>query len=90
VATALSKQLRRNNASKIILKTARLALVLPLLSNVRSRCPARIFATKRTERVSGRMKELTSSISTINGIKAPGDPRGTRWANIGKGSLAHP
>ena len=82
MATALSKQLRRNNASKIILKTARLALVLPLLSNVRSRCPARIFATKRTDKLIGRIKELKSSIITIKGKRPKGEPAGTKCANI--------
>ena len=39
-----------------------------------------MLAASRTESVMGRIKELTSSISAIKGIKGPGVPKGTRWA----------
>jgi len=41
--------------------------------------PATIFAVSRTHRVIGRMMLLTSSIITINAIKATGVPWGNRW-----------
>ena len=54
--------------------------VLP--SNVNNKCPAIIFAANRTARVPGRITFLIVSIKTINGIKGPGVPCGTKWANI--------
>ena len=44
--------------------------------------PAVILAASRTERVIGRIKFLTISISTINGIKALGVPVGTKCAKV--------
>ena len=46
-----------------------------------NRCPAVMLAIKRTLRVNGRMRFLTSSIKTINLMSAPGVPFGTKWAN---------
>jgi len=40
------------------------------------------LAASRTERVKGRISLLTISIITIKGIRGPGVPDGTRWANI--------
>ena len=51
----------------------------PLFTNLINRCPATMLAAKRTERVIGRIKFLTSSIKTISGIKGAGVPDGTRW-----------
>ena len=45
-------------------------------------CPAIMFAANRTARVKGRITNLIVSINTINGIRAVGQPKGTRWANI--------
>ena len=42
------------------------------------RWPAIILAAKRTDRVRGRISLLIISISTINGIKVGGVPRGTK------------
>jgi len=47
-----------------------------------SRCPAIKFAVRRTHKVIGRIMFLTSSITTINTIKAAGVPCGTKCANI--------
>lgn len=49
-----------------------------------------MLAARRTDRVSGRMTLLTSSIITMKGIKAGGVPSGTRWAIIAFGVFAHP
>ena len=38
-----------------------------------------MLAANRTERVTGRMRFLTSSIITMKGIKAAGVLIGTRW-----------
>ena len=53
-----------------------------LPKRVRRRCPAIIFAANRTARVPGRITFLTVSIKTMKGIKGPGVPEGTRWANM--------
>lgn len=42
------------------------------------RCPATIFAIRRTERVIGRITLLIDSMSTIKGIKAVGVLWGTK------------
>ena len=49
-----------------------------LLSRASKRCPAIILAAKRTDRVIGRIRLLTTSIKTIKGIKRGGVPRGTK------------
>jgi len=41
-----------------------------------------MFAIKRTDRVIGRITFLIDSIRTMKGIRAPGVPDGTMWANI--------
>jgi hypothetical protein len=43
------------------------------------RCPATILAVSRTDKVTGRIKFLTSSTSTIKDISSPGVPTGTKW-----------
>ena len=53
-------------------------LMIALPNSDISRCPAIRFAVSRTERVIGRMRFLTSSISTINIIKELGVPWGTK------------
>lgn len=50
--------------------------------SVINRCPATMFAIKRTDRVIGRITFLIDSIRTIKGIKAEGVLWGTKWANI--------
>ena len=51
----------------------------PVFPNkVKRRCPAIILAASRTARVPGRIIFLTVSIRTINGIRAPGVPNGTK------------
>jgi len=45
---------------------------------VRSKWPATMFAASRIDKVPGRIIFLTVSIRTINGIRAPGVPDGTR------------
>ena len=49
---------------------------------VRRRCPAIIFAASRTAKVPGRMMFLIVSIKTIRGMRRPGVPAGTKWANM--------
>lgn len=44
-------------------------------------CPAIMFAVRRTDKVKGRIINLILSITTINGIRALGQPKGTKWAN---------
>ena len=51
-------------------------------SKVSKRWPAIMLAANRTASVPGRITFLTVSINTINGIKTPGVPCGTKWANI--------
>jgi len=51
-------------------------------SSVSSKCPAIIFAVKRTASVPGRIRLLIVSIITINGINMVGVPWGTRCSNI--------
>lgn len=59
-------------------------------NRVNKRCPAIILADSRTASVPGRIRFLTVSISTINGIRGPGVPRGTRCANMCLVLLTHP
>lgn len=56
---------------------------------VNKRWPATILAASRTDSVRGRIIFLTSSISTIKGIRRGGVPKGTRWANILLGVISH-
>lgn len=90
IATALSRVNRRicviNRPTKVILEAA--AVWFP--SRVINKCPATMFAIKRTDRVIGRITLLTVSINTMNGINAEGVPEGTRWANICIVLLNHP
>lgn len=49
-----------------------------------------MFAASRTARVPGRITLLIVSIRTINGMRGPGVPAGTKWANICWVWLIHP
>ena len=49
-----------------------------------------MFAANRTARVPGRITLLIVSIKTIRGIRGPGVPAGTRWANMCCVWLIHP
>ena len=51
-------------------------------NNVSNRWPAIMLAASRTANVPGRIIFLTVSIKTINGIRTPGVPWGTKCANI--------
>ena len=51
-------------------------------SKVNSKCPAIIFAVRRTARVPGRIRLLIVSIITINGINIVGVPWGTKCSNM--------
>jgi len=53
-----------------------------LPSRVNSKCPAIMLAASRIAKVPGRITFLTVSINTINIIKGPGVPCGTRWVNM--------
>lgn len=59
-------------------------------NNVRSKCPAIIFAANRIASVPGRIMFLIVSIHTINGIKTGGVPWGTKCANMWIVLLIHP
>lgn len=54
------------------------------------RCPAIMLAANRIAKVRGRIRELVSSIPTIKGMRAPGVPRGNRWASIRPGVFNQP
>ena len=55
----------------------------PLFPNrVNNKCPAIMFAVKRTASVPGRIRFLIVSIMTINIINMVGVPWGTRCSNI--------
>jgi hypothetical protein len=53
---------------------------LPPFTSLINRCPATILAARRTDSVIGRIKFLTSSITTIKGIRTLGVPDGTKCA----------
>lgn len=59
-------------------------------SSVSNRCPAIMFAVRRTASVPGRIRLLIVSITTINGISMVGVPCGTRCSNIWFVFLIHP
>jgi len=59
-------------------------------NNVNSRCPAIMFAVKRTASVPGRIRFLIVSIMTINGINVVGVPWGTKCSNMWLVFLIHP
>ena len=74
IATAASKINKRICA---VISTARSVYLIdgPLFpSKVSSRCPAIIFAVKRTARVPVRIRLLIASVMTINGISIVGVP----------------
>jgi len=63
----------------------------PLFPNrVNNRCPAIMFAVKRTASVPGRIRFLIVSIITINDINMVGVPWGTRCSNMWLVFLIHP
>jgi hypothetical protein len=53
---------------------------LPPFTSLINRCPATMLAARRTDSVIGRIKFLTSSITTIKGIRTSGVPDGTKCA----------
>lgn len=57
-------------------------IVPNLLNSVNNKCPAIIFAVKRTVKVIGRINILIVSINTINGINKMGVPWGTKCWNM--------
>lgn len=86
---------RINNAicdnNKILIMVTEFINIGPVFPRrVNNKWPAIIFAAKRTDSVSGRIKFLIVSIHTINGIKIGGVPWGTKWANICCVLLIHP
>lgn len=64
--------------------------IVLLPNSLISKCPAIMFAVSRTASLPGRIKLLTVSIITINGISAAGVPEGTKWLNILLVLLVHP
>lgn len=59
-------------------------------TKVISKCPAIMFAVRRTERVIGRIMFLIVSIRTIKGINTPGVFIGTKCASIWDEEVIHP
>jgi len=59
-------------------------------SSVNNKCPAIIFAVRRTANVPGRIRFLIVSIITINGISIVGVPWGAKFSNIWLVFLTHP
>ena len=59
-------------------------------SNVSSKCPAIIFAVRRTASVPGRIMLLIVSMITINGINMVGVPWGNKCSNMWFVFLIHP
>jgi hypothetical protein len=58
-------------------------------SKVSSKCPAVIFAVKRTASVPGRIILLIVSMITMNGINMVGVPWGTKCSNMWLVFLIH-
>lgn len=81
-ATALSRTVRDTGINIIGIMLCHLKAERALPSSVISKCPAIRFAVNRTHSVIGRITFLTSSIITINIIKALGVPCGTKWLSI--------
>lgn len=81
-ATAPSRMVRINGAAMNIsmFVHGRVSMALPRRDI--SRCPAMRFAVSRTHSVTGRMRLLINSISTMKFISRTGVPWGTRWASI--------
>jgi len=82
IATALSNI---NNKICVIINVIRIileAIAVWFPKSVIRRCPATIFAIRRTERVTGRITFLIDSIKTIKGIRADGVLCGTKWENM--------
>lgn len=90
IATAASKINRRICAVIRIISSVFLIDGPLFPSRVSSKCPAIIFAVKRTARVPGRIRLLIVSMITMNGISMVGVPCGTRCSNIWLVFLIHP
>ena len=75
-ATETSRNMRIT-PDEIITGIKKIFIVPPLI-NLISKWPATILAARRTDRVIGRIKFLTSSITTISGISKFGVPLGTK------------
>lgn len=80
--TAISKMVNASMGIMIIIILIALWLIIAPLNKANSKCPAIIFAAKRTANVKGRIILLINSISTINGVRALGVLNGTKWANV--------
>ena len=90
MATADSN-INRSNWVKIKIEIRKVDKEFPVFpKRVNKRCPAIIFADKRTAKVPGRITFLIVSIITIKGISTEGVPWGTRCANICFVLLIHP
>jgi len=89
MATALSRRLRATNAEIMSAIIGAAAASPEFLRRVRSRWPAIMLAANRTDNVIGRIKDLTTSIRTINGKSRFGVPTGTKCANIALGCFHH-
>jgi len=57
---------------------------------VNNRCPAIMFAVRRTANVPGQIRLLIVSMITINGINMVGVPWGTKCSNMWLVFLIHP
>lgn len=89
-ATADSKTVKVIGIGMHAIAARGVIVMMAFPSNVIRRWPAIRFAVNRTHKVIGRMMLLTVSIITMNIIKAPGVPWGTRWDNMWFVFLDHP
>lgn len=89
-ATAASKTVRVRGATREGISESLDIAISELPRRVIRRCPAIIFAVRRTQSVMGRMIFLVISISTMNLIRAPGVPCGTKCDNIWFVFFVHP
>ena len=82
MATAVSKVASKVKKTIIVKTRASLPEQAGDLKSTINKCPATIFAAKRTDKVIGRIIELTSSMITMKGLNGAGLPSGTKCANI--------
>jgi len=89
-ATADSKIVRVSGIAKAILLDKIFNDIRAFPNKDMRRWPAMRLAVRRTHKVIGRIIFLTSSIMTINIIKVPGVPWGTKWDNMWFVFFNHP
>lgn len=82
-----------NNKICLIIIIGKIIILIfgPIFPNrVKSKCPAIMLAVNRIVKVNGRIRFLTDSMHTINGISRVGVFWGTKWVNISLVFFIHP